>query len=361
MVIAQINQGESPAKVVIEIVKRLERGEILILPTDTVYGIHALSRNASAVARIRAIKGQPAHRPLSNLYSTVAGLSRFVKFPEGEYKRQILESWPGAVTWVLPAQPDIIKHNVGSDNTIGIRIPDHQLLRSVCSSLDSLIVSTSANFHGKPAPSSRDEISKDLIRKVDGVVFQSGRLPGQPSEVKRWTPAGSEILRTFRNIKELTEKANVLLVCSGNTCRSPMAEGFLRSKLEAGVPGRFSVRSAGTSASIGMRASLPAVEVMREKDIEINNHRSRRIDEEIVEWADVILCMTSHHMGILSDNYPTHSGKIFLYSTFPSVELHGEYGIKDPVGENVEIYREIRNQIEIAADRVVPHLRDLVG
>ena len=104
MVIAQLQAGQAPANVVLDIVRRLEKGEVLILPTDTVYGLHALARNSVAVEKIRQIKGISDRRPFVNLYSSVVGLGRFVQLPEGEAKRKILEGWPGSVTWVLPAR-----------------------------------------------------------------------------------------------------------------------------------------------------------------------------------------------------------------------------------------------------------------
>jgi len=361
MVIAELRAGEAPPSVVIDIVRRLERGEVLILPTDTVYGLHALSRNATAVARIREIKGIEDDRPLSNLFNTVVGLGRFVQLPEGEYRRRILEGWPGAVTWVLPAQGGTPRHVLGADGTVGIRIPNHQFLRSICAALDDLVVSTSANRHGEPAASTRDQLDSGLLNEVDGVVFQSDSLPGRPSEVKRWTPAGTEILRTRPNTGVDADRVNILVVCTGNSCRSPMAEGLLRDRLERFAPGRYVVRSAGTITEEGLKASLTAVEVLREKGVDISNHRSRPLDEELVEWAHLILPMTADHLGEVDERFDAATGKVYLFSAFPSSELQGFADIPDPMGQGSDRYREVADRIEREVDRMVPVLLQLQG
>jgi len=360
MVIATIKDGEAPPRVIIDIVNRLERGEVLILPTDTVYGIHALSRNKKAVDRIRKIKGLDDNRPLTTLFSSVVDIGRFVKLPEGPAKRNLLESWPGPVTWILPAHESMPDHNLGAERTIGIRIPNNQFLRSICSALEDLIVSTSANRHGDPPPSTREEIDKELLEDVDGVVFQYEPLAGNPSEVKRWTPAGSEVLRTRHQQFTSSEHINILVICSGNICRSPMAEGLLRKGLDEAFPGHFVIRSAGISTQPDMRASLPAVEVMRTEGIDLQQHRSRLIDEELIEWSDVVLAMTPDHVSRLYDLFPDQSGKVFLYPTFPDTNMEGQEGIPDPYGGNIDVYQKTADQLKVATQAILPHLRELV-
>lgn len=356
MVIAEIRPDEAPAHVVIDVVRRLERGEVLILPTDTVYGIHALARHRQAVLRVKRIKGLEEDRPLSTLYSSVVGLSKFVQLPSGDYRRRIVEAWPGAVTWVLPARPDMPEHLVGEHRTLGIRIPNHQLLRSVCASLDDLVISTSANRHGEPPATRREELDAGLLAEVDGTVIQSEPLPGRPSEVKRWTPAGPEILRSREGITQRADRMNVLVVCTGNICRSPMAEGMLRKRLDEEAPGAFVVRSAGTSARVGMRASLPAVQAMKDYDVDIKNHLSRPVDNELVDWADVILVMTPDQLGEMHFRFPEHSEKTFLLTAYPEMDTEEHKGIPDPIGSGEETYRRVAQMLKPELERIVEHL-----
>ncbi|MFH0881827.1 MAG: Sua5/YciO/YrdC/YwlC family protein [bacterium] len=357
MVIGEIRAGQAPASIVIEVVKRLERGEVLILPTDTVYGLHALSRNREAVERIRKIKGTAEDRALSTIYSTVVGIGRFVQLPEGVYKRKILEGWPGPVTWVLPAQPMMPKHNLGPDGTIGIRIPNNQFLRSICAALDDLVVSTSANLQGQKPPITREDIDPQLIDAADACVFQEGSLVGRPSEVKRWTPGGTEVIRTRTEQTSTSERLHVLFVCRGNTCRSPMAEGLLRELSAESMPGRITVRSAGIDAESNMRANLYAVEALRPRGIDIHQHHTRPVTPELLEWADIVLVMTDQQLDDIHEQFPEARGKTTMLSAYPDGNVAESENIIDPAGGNQDIYKNTADHLEKEIRRLLPHLK----
>lgn len=129
----------------------------------------------------------------------------------------------------------------------------------------------------------------------------------------------------------------VLFVCTGNTCRSPMAEGYLASKCLPGV----TVKSRGLYAD-GSPVSENAAAVMREKGIDIGDHLSETLTKEDVDRADKILCLSpSHREALLSAGVPVE--KLFV--------LGG--GISDPFGGNEEIYRACRDEIFGAIDRLI--------
>jgi tRNA threonylcarbamoyl adenosine modification protein (Sua5/YciO/YrdC/YwlC family) len=356
MVIAQVKDGEAPAQVVMDIVRRLESGQVLLLPTDTVYGLHALSRNAAAVDRIRKIKGLDDKRPFVNLYSSAVGLGKYVRLPEGDAKRRILDSWPGSITWVLPAADGLPRHIVGEDNTVGVRIPDNQLIRSVCAAMDDLVVSTSANRHGMPPASLRSDIDPAIVAEVDGVVYQVEPLPGQPSEVKRWTPAGPEILRSRERNTGSGHRTKILIVCTGNICRSPMAEAMLRQKLRLAGGENFVVRSAGTSATVDHPPQLRALQAMENRGIDIRSHRSRPIKHELMDWADLVFVMTTDHLAEMHELYEESTQKVFLLSAYPEMDLEGIYGVEDPYGSDLAVYERVADAIELELNRIVEFL-----
>ncbi len=365
VVIAELERGEAPPEVVREIVRRLERGEILILPTDTVYGVHAHSRFPATIERVKRIKRITEKRPFVTLYSTVVDIGRWVLLPEGRDRRAVLDSWPGQVTWVLPARRTVPRELLGSERTLGIRVPSHPLLRAICTALDDLIISSSANLHGQQPAVSKEDFSDELLSEVDAVVYQTTPLSGRPSEVKRWTPTGPVVLRA-RPVEneELKENLNVLVICSGNTCRSPLAEGILTKSLQEEAPGKISVKSAGILALSGNRATLPAIEVAKKHEIDLTSHRSQTVSREKIEWADIILAMTTDHLGELSTMFPAHSGKMYLYSHFPESELDPDtkdYGIPDPYGLNTEAYQETFYKIKEHEDRIVSNLLNRVS
>lgn len=140
----------------------------------------------------------------------------------------------------------------------------------------------------------------------------------------------------------------VLFVCTGNTCRSPMAEALFRSELEDRglTPAQVAVSSAGLMAAEGASPSQEAVEVMKEIGIDISAHRSRQLTPKMVEEADRIYVMTRTHEDVLNDTFPLIYKKIKV--------LGG--GISDPFGLPVKIYRECRNQIGGAVRPIVTEL-----
>ena len=127
---------------------------------------------------------------------------------------------------------------------------------------------------------------------------------------------------------------NVLFVCTGNTCRSPMAEGYLKS---LGLEG-IQVKSAGMSFS-GDPASTNSVRVMNELGIDISSHRSALITASHIEWADRIYCMTSSHKNALKEAGADQS-KLFVLGD----------GIPDPFGRDIDAYRLCRDKIIRAID-----------
>lgn len=130
---------------------------------------------------------------------------------------------------------------------------------------------------------------------------------------------------------------NILFVCTGNTCRSPMAEGYLNSKNVEGM----CVKSRGTAAD-GMPVSINAVNAMKNIGIDISSHISKQIIGGDILWADKIICMSpSHKAALESCNVPN----VKLYV------LGG--GISDPYGGNENIYKNCRDEIISAIDKLL--------
>lgn len=136
----------------------------------------------------------------------------------------------------------------------------------------------------------------------------------------------------------------VLFICTGNTCRSPMAEALLKSKNSRNIE----VKSAGVFASDGSPASNHTKQVLFEKGIACN-HASSMLTDGLVEWADIILAMTESHKYAVLDRFAKARGKVFTLAEFAG---KGEYDISDPFGGNVEIYRETLAQLEEMVDAV---------
>ncbi|GEL77261.1 low molecular weight protein arginine phosphatase [Tenuibacillus multivorans] len=141
----------------------------------------------------------------------------------------------------------------------------------------------------------------------------------------------------------------ILFVCTGNTCRSPMAEAMLKHKRED-----LEVQSAGIMAGHGQAANAKAVEALAEKGIPCD-HMSQPITDELVEWADVVLTMTSHHKLNLEMDYPTYKEKVFTLKEYTRQETDEDLNpdIADPIGLSNDTYKQTLEEIEIYINRLI--------
>jgi len=137
---------------------------------------------------------------------------------------------------------------------------------------------------------------------------------------------------------------NVLFLCTGNTCRSPMAEALMRQSVPAGRKERFDISSAGTSAAPGDPASPGAAEVMAELGIDLSGHRARPLSAALVEKADLILALSDPQKAFIREKHPSASGKTYLLSEYADKAGKHE-SIADPLGGDPEVYRQARDLI----------------
>ena len=136
----------------------------------------------------------------------------------------------------------------------------------------------------------------------------------------------------------------VLFVCTGNVCRSPMAEGIFRQATRG--RGDYRVISAGLGAMEGQPPSAYAVQALKELGIDISNQRSRMLTGELVQHADYILGMTHSHIDTVMMLYPMAAEKTFLLREFDETLDQFEKDISDPIGGSYEVYLNCRDQIE---------------
>jgi L-threonylcarbamoyladenylate synthase len=169
----------------------LQRRGVVLLPTDTIYGLHALAGNADAVQRIVDIKGRGEDKPFVVIAASAAQLEHLgVTF--GARTRAILDDlWPGPLTAVVPIRQPIAASRGAS--TIAVRVPDLEWLRELLDRTGPL-ASTSANRSGEPPITDPKLISPDLRASIDGVV-DGGVREGKPSTIVDFTGDGPRLIR----------------------------------------------------------------------------------------------------------------------------------------------------------------------
>jgi L-threonylcarbamoyladenylate synthase len=159
----------------------VKAGEVFIYPTDTVYGIGCDALNEEAVKRVFDAKGRDFNKPLSVAFKDVPQLLRFVDVDEGQ-RREIEGKLPGPYTFIVKNK-HLPKTVTAGLETVGVRVPRHDLIRELIRESGVPIVTTSANLAGGPAPSHIYEVPNEVIEKADFAIDAGKCGSGKPSTI----------------------------------------------------------------------------------------------------------------------------------------------------------------------------------
>lgn len=360
-VVRKLEANNDRAEAIRDAARCLAEGGLVVFPTETVYGVGANATDPAALKRLREVKQRHEVKPFTLHIGSRSAVDRFVPNLSGLGRRLTEKAWPGPLTIIFhvddPLAAPVIRETspehvpaLYHDGTIGIRCPDDDDALNLLSAAGVPIVAASANPAAQPPPVSADEALATLEGQVD-LVLDSGRTRyAKASTIVEVEGDGFKVVREGvldeRILRRLTQ-VNFLVVCSGNTCRSPMAEGILRKALsdklntpEKDLEARgYHVESAGISAAGGISAAPAAVRALRSRGIDIASHKSQPLTLDQLLRADHIFAMTEDHLDSILRLSPQARGR---------AQKVAEEDIEDPIGESDEVYVQCARQIEQA-------------
>jgi L-threonylcarbamoyladenylate synthase len=319
----------------------LRAGKLVVLPTETVYGVAASARSPAAMAALRAMQsslGNTWHTHDPQRAIEAAGITH-------EAHRRLIEKLtPGGVRFMIETDRTVVDGEPEStfvlDGCLCVRVVDHAFTNQVLALVPGPVaigrVPSDVSAGGRVLETSGLAAALDRAGIVAAVDDGPTRLGTTSTPIRLTRAGGYRVLGTgavdARTI-DAAMKRVVLFVCSGNTCRSPMAEAIARDLFEkrpiSNMP--LIAVSAGTSAFDGDGATVEGDQALRHLGVRPQTHRSRLLTREMIREAEAVFAMTRGHQAAILQMMPEAAEKVQLLQ--PSGR-----DIADPIGSGLDTY-----------------------
>ncbi len=327
---------------------------LLLHYTGSMFGIGCDARNQKAVDRINILKHRPANSGYIVLVPALEALKKYDVVMIKKIQGLISQYSPGALTVVLPCDHPRLKH-LQLNGKIAFRIPEDELLRHFLSLTDIPLISTSINLAGKSPEWDYTRIITAYRDWFDLGIVPENELIAEnvPSTVVTLDNDRLVCLREgqleFSQLEQDFYHPLLTFVCTGNICRSPLAEYYFRQQAE-----KFNLNWRSTSAGFiesGIKISENSRILLERDDIDANAHVSTQLDKELIKRSRIILTMTANHKNNLV-NTGWKSDHIFTLARF----IGKQHDIEDPYQESLEVYQQAYQQIKYYIDLLIKKL-----
>lgn len=323
--------------------RKFDQDTVFLHHTGNMFGIGCSAFSKKAIKRISCYKKRTNNNYIV-LIPKISWLENFSVEISPAIKRLMQQFWPGNLSIIIRTKDERFQH-LQKNGKIAFRIPTSKFLRNFLNRIKTPIISTSINQTGETALTDIEKIEKlewfDLAflpRKIPEISAERSTIIGDFFLVREGSISFAKLEKAYR-------KPQILFVCTGNICRSPMAEYYLKNRLKKK---NITVKSAGF-----LKSNVPISEnsrkVLQENGIDASAHFSKQLNKYLVQESWLILTMTHLHKKKLLQIFPSVENQVFTLLEY--AKRHGD--IEDPYMQDIDQYRIAFDIISKAIDDIL--------